>query len=105
MNITDTFPLRFLSRLPSAWLLIVQLLILVLAPLTNDSITSHAISWGLSALGLSTALALGYGSKTMQVAAHLVEAIAYFYASQVWYPDSFNTTPAEPRAWLELIFA
>jgi hypothetical protein len=108
MNITDTFPLSSLSRLPSAWLLIVQLLILVLAPLTNDSITSHAISWGLSALalvlvakiirkspiftgfglvfvvlalGLSTALALGYGSKTMQVAAHLVEAIAYFYAA------------------------
>jgi Ion channel len=108
MSIFNSVSPQFLSRLPSAWLLIVQLLILVLAPLTNNSVTSHAISWGLSALalvlvakiirkspiftgfglvfvtlalGLTTALALDYGTATLQVAAHLVEAIAYFYAA------------------------
>jgi Ion channel len=170
MQISQTLALRFLSRLPSAWLLLVQLLILVLAPLTNDSLTSHAISWALSALalllvatiirnspiftafglgfvilglGLSAGVAFGYDSKNMQVATHLVEAVAYFYGAtglllymfedeyltrdelfaaaavftlfawgfaflysvcQIWYPGSFNTSPAEPRSWLELIF-
>jgi hypothetical protein len=170
MQVSQTLALRFLSRLPSAWLLLVQLLILVLAPLTNDSLTSHAISWGLSALalllvatiirnspiftgfglgfvivglGLSAGVAFGYDSKNMQIATHLVEAVAYFYGAaglllymfedeyltrdelfaaaavftlfawafaflysvcQIWYPGSFNTSPAEPRSWLELIF-
>jgi hypothetical protein len=101
-------PLRHLARLPSACLLLVQLFILVLAPLTNDSLTSHAISWCLSALallmvgtiirnspiftgfglifvilglGLSAGVAFGIESKNMQVATYLVEAIAYFYAA------------------------
>jgi hypothetical protein len=170
MRVSKILTLRFLSRLPSAWLLLVQLLILVLAPLTNDSLTSHAISWSLSALalllvatiirnspiftafglgfvilalGLSAGVAFGYDSKNMQVATHLVEAVAYFYGAaglllymfedeyltrdelfaaaavftlfawgfaflysvcQIWYPGSFNTAPAEPRSWLELIF-
>jgi hypothetical protein len=108
MEISQTSPLRHLSHLPSAWLLLVQLVILVLAPLTNDSLTSHAISWCLSALalllvatiirnspiftafglgfvilglGLSAGVAFGYDSKNMQVAAHLVEAVAYFYGA------------------------
>jgi Ion channel len=108
MELSQTSPLSHLSRLPSAWLLLVQLVILVLAPLTNDSLTSHAISWCLSALalllvatiirkspiftavglgfvilglGLSGMVAFGYDSKSIQVAAHLVEAVAYFYGA------------------------
>jgi Ion channel len=108
MNISDTSPLRHLARLPSAWMLLVQLLILILAPLTNDSLTSHAVSWCLSALalllvatiirkspiftafglvfvvlglGLSGAVLYGFDSPTMQVATHLVEAVAYFYGA------------------------
>jgi hypothetical protein len=108
MRVSKILALRFLSRLPSAWLLLVQLLILVLAPLTNDSLASHAISWSLSALalllvatiirnspiftafglgfvilglGLSAGVAFGYDSKNMQVATHLVEAVAYFYGA------------------------
>jgi Ion channel len=101
-------PLGNLARLPSAWMLLVQLIILVLAPLTNDSLTSHAISWCLSALallllatiirnspiftafglvfvvlglGLSGAVLFGFESPNLQVLAHLVEAVAYFYGA------------------------
>jgi hypothetical protein len=108
MNIRESSPLHHLSRLPSAWMLLVQLLILILAPLTNDSLTSHAVSWCLSALalllvgtiirkspiftafglifvvlglGLSAAVLYGFDSPNIQVAAHLVEAIAYFYGA------------------------
>jgi Ion channel len=108
MRIAQFSPWHHLSRLPSAWLLLVQLLILILAPLTNDSISSHALSWSLSALallllatiirnspiftgfglffvivglGLTGSVAFGFDSPVMQVAAHLVEAVAYFYGA------------------------
>lgn len=108
MNVTRSFQWQHLSRLPSAWLLLVQLIILVLSPLTNDSTTSHAVSWCLSALallllatiirnspiysglglifvilalGLSSSVLLGLDSPRVQVAAHLVEAVAYFYGA------------------------
>jgi hypothetical protein len=97
MNLTKLFQCHHLSRLPSAWLLLVQLLILILAPLTNDSVASHAVSWTLSALallllatiirnspiftgfglffvilgfGLSTSVLLGFDSPQVQVALH-----------------------------------
>ncbi len=108
MNLAPYSPWRILSGLPSACLLSVQLLILILAPLTNDSVTSHAISWCLSALALllvaaiirnspiftgvglffvivslalSTSVLLGFDSPRVQVALHLVEAAAYFYGA------------------------
>jgi hypothetical protein len=108
MNFSQSFQLKHLSRLPSAWLLLVQLIILVLLPLTNDSTASHAVSWCLSALallllatiirnspiytglglffvilglGLSSSVLLGFDSPGMQVATHLVEAVAYFYGA------------------------
>ncbi len=108
MNLSKYFPWHHFSRLPSAWLLLVQLLILILAPLTNDSVTSHAVSWCLSALallllatiirnspifsgfglffvilglGLSSSVLFGLDSPKVQVAAHLVEAVAYFYGA------------------------
>ncbi len=108
MQPVKSFPWHHLSRLPSAWLLLVQLLILVLAPLTNESTASHAVSWCLSALalllvatiirnspiytalglffvvlalGLSSAVLLGLDSPGIQVAAHVVEAGAYFYGA------------------------
>jgi Ion channel len=108
MNLTKLFQWHHLSRLPSAWLLLVQLLILILAPLTNDSVASHAVSWSLSALallllatiirnspiftgfglffvvlglGLSSSVLLGFDSPQVQVALHLIEAVAYFYGA------------------------
>ena len=108
MNFAQSFPWQHLSRLPSAWLLLVQLIILVLLPLTNDSTASHAVSWCLSALalllvatiirkspiyngfgfffvilglGLSSSVLLGFDSPSVQVATHLVEAVAYFYGA------------------------
>jgi Ion channel len=108
MNFAQSLKLQHLSRLPSAWLLLVQLIILVLLPLTNDSTASHAVSWCLSALALlllatiirnspiytrlglffvilglalSTSVLLGFDSPGVQVAAHLVEAVAYFYGA------------------------
>lgn len=97
-----------LKKLPSAWMLLVQLIILILSPLTNDSLTSHAISWCLSAvallllatiirnspiftgfglvfvvlsLGMSASVLAGYNSPKLQAATNLVEAIAYFYGA------------------------
>ena len=108
MNIAKLFLWHHLSRLPSAWLLLVQLIILILAPLTNDSPTSQAISWSLSSLalllvatiirnspiftgvglflvvaslGLSSGVLLGFHSLSLQVATNLVEAAAYFYGA------------------------
>jgi Ion channel len=108
MNLPQFFLWQHLSRLPSAWLLLVQLLILILAPLTNDSHTSHAISWALSALallllatiirnspiftgfglffvvlglGLSSSVLLGFDSPNVQAATNLIEAVAYFYGA------------------------
>lgn len=108
MSLAKIFLWHHLSSIPSAWLLLVQLLILILAPLTNDSLTSHAVSWCLSALallllatiirnspifsgfglvfvilglGLSSGFLFGFDSPDVQVAAHLVEAVAYFYGA------------------------
>lgn len=94
--------------LPSAWLLLVQLIILIIAPLTNHSMTSNAVSWSLSAIALlliakvirqtpiytaiglllvvaalllSAIIALGFGSAGLQVTANLVEAAAYMYGA------------------------
>ena len=108
MNIPKLFQWQHLSRLPSAWLLLVQLVILILSPLTNHSATSHAVSWVLSSLALlllatiirnspiftgfglffvvaslamSSSVSLGFDSPNMQVATNLIEAVAYFYAA------------------------
>ncbi|MPW45530.1 two pore domain potassium channel family protein [Acinetobacter guerrae] len=95
--------------LPSAWLLLVQLFILILSSLTNDSHLSYrAISWVLgvlalliiakvirqspafSALGLlfvsgallfSVLILLGYREPFIQIMAHGFESLAYFYAA------------------------
>jgi Ion channel len=108
MNLAKVFRWHHLSSIPSAWLLLVQLLILILAPLTNESLASHAVSWCLSALALlllatiirnspiftgfglafvilglalSSGFLFGFDSPRVQVAAHLVEAVAYFYGA------------------------
>ncbi|GAA5001907.1 ion channel [Acinetobacter puyangensis] len=97
-----------LKLLPSAWLLLVQLLILLLAPFTNHSVANSAVSWTLSAIALllvakimrtttvyttvtvisiapalclSIAVALGFDSKWMVISANLFEAFAYMYAA------------------------
>lgn len=97
-----------LKLLPSAWLLLVQMALLVMAPLTNKSMGSNAVSWCLgaiallliakvikqtpiytavglllvvAALGLSTTIVLGFGGLYTQVAANVVEAAAYLYAA------------------------
>lgn len=96
------------GALPSAWLLFLQLLILILSPLTNRNMSSHAISWCLSALALimiakiiqrspiytavgislvvvaltlSGIILMGWGSPSILVAANIVEAAAYIYAA------------------------
>lgn len=96
------------GALPSAWLLCLQLLILILSPLTNHNMSSQAISWCLSALALvmiakiiqrspiytavgmsfvvvaltlSGAILIGWGSPSLLVAANIVEAAAYIYAA------------------------
>lgn len=95
-----------LRRLPSAWLLLVQLVMLVSAPILSSNTGTHAFSWALSALALllvgvvirnspafnavgfvlvgaalvlSSMVALGYTQWTLW--ANLVEAAAYFYAA------------------------
>lgn len=94
--------------LPSAWLLLIQLIMLVITPLTNAGMTSHAISWSLGGLALlmiakvirqspaytaiglflvtvalilSAVIALGWGNPHLQIAANLVEAAAYLYGA------------------------
>jgi Ion channel len=122
MNLKLWSPIHHFSRLPSAALLLVQLVILVLAPLTNDSLASHAISWCLSALALlllatiirnspiftafglvfvvlalalSGAVVFGFDNPAVQVAGHLVEAVAYFYGAaglvMYMFEDKFLT--------------
>lgn len=94
--------------LPSAWLLLVQMILLLMAPLTNQGMSSHAVSWCLgavallliakvikqtpiytavglvlvvAALGLSATILLGVGGMRTQVAANVVEAAAYLYGA------------------------
>lgn len=96
------------SRLPSAWLLLVQLLILILALLTHDSPTYRALSWLVGVLALliiakvirqtptftflglifvtgafifSLLILLGYIALPIQIAAYTFEAAAYFSAA------------------------
>jgi hypothetical protein len=97
-----------LTNLPSAWLLLVQLFILILSPLSLNNQASNAISWCLSTLALllvgtiikkspiytafglvfvvlgislSSAILIGYSTPAIQTAANLVDAIAYFYGA------------------------
>ncbi|XID74799.1 ion channel [Alkanindiges sp. WGS2144] len=99
---------RNLRRLPSAWLLMLQLTMLLILPFTTGSLNSNATIWGLgtlvllliaviirrspiystvglglvlSALLLSVTLMLGYTSTYLQVVSNLVEAAAYIYAA------------------------
>lgn len=95
------------KKLPSAWLLLIQFVILVTTPLLSDDIASHAISWVLSALALilvaviirqtpvfnaiglvlvASALVLSLlvafaGYTHLTVWANLFEGAAYFYAA------------------------
>lgn len=93
-------------RLPSAVLLLVQLLIILTVPLLNDGVTAQAVSWGLSACALVllaviirqmpifntvgfvlviTALALNVviwlGFVEWTVWANLIEGVAYLYGA------------------------
>lgn len=94
-------------RLPSAWLLAVQLAILITAPMLGESLFSHIVSSGLSALALLmvanvirnspifntvgfalvalaialSALAAWAGLRQFTPWANLVESAAYFYAA------------------------
>lgn len=94
--------------LPSAWLLLVQLIILIMTPFTNHSMASNAILWSLSAIALllvakvirqtpiytavglllvtvalilSALIALGFGHAPLQATANVVEAAAYLYGA------------------------
>lgn len=98
--------IRTLVRLPSAWLLLVQLVMLISAPFLSTNTGNHAVSWVLSALALllvgavirqgslfntvgfllvgaalflSGLVAIGYGEWAFW--ANVVEASAYFYAA------------------------
>ena len=98
--------LRPLWRLPSAWLLLVQLVMLVTAPILSSNTGTHAFSWVLSALALllvgvvirdspvfntvgfilvGAALVLSglvaFGQTEWTLWANIVEGSAYFYAA------------------------
>ncbi|VXA56874.1 conserved hypothetical protein; putative membrane protein [Acinetobacter proteolyticus] len=94
--------------LPSAWLLLVQLALLILYMLTTGDTEFRALTWSLGVLALliiakvirqspvftfwglvfvsgaflfSILIFLGYGNRTIQIIAHSFEALAYFYAA------------------------
>ncbi|WP_010112382.1 ion channel [Acinetobacter sp. P8-3-8] len=94
--------------LPSAWLLLVQLLILILSVFINDSISYQILTWLLGVLALliiakvirqtptftvlgltfvlgafflSFLMLIGFHSLTLQVITHCFEAAAYFCAA------------------------
>ena len=94
--------------LPSAWLLLVQFILLILAMLTSDSLSYRAITWSLGVLALlliakvirqtpmftvlglafvggafisSCLIFFGYGDQSIQIIAHSFEALAYFSAA------------------------
>ncbi len=94
--------------LPSAWLLLVQLALLILAMLTYGDSEYRALTWSLGVLALliiakvirqtpvftfwglifvsgaflfSTLIFIGYGNSTIQIIAYSFEALAYFYAA------------------------
>ena len=95
-----------LRRLPSAVLLLVQLVIILTVPLLNDGVTAQAVSWALSALALVlvaviihrmpifnavgfvfvvVALALNgavwLGWHDLAVWANVIEGVAYLYGA------------------------
>ena len=104
---------RFLQRTPSAVLLLLQLLMLVTAPLLSQTGSAHAVSWVMGAMALFlvaliirdspvfnaigfilvglaltlSALVAWAGLEHLTMWANLVEAAAYFYAAMglVWY--------------------
>lgn len=94
--------------LPSAWLLLVQLLILILSVFINDSISYQILTWLLGVLALliiakvirqtptftvlgltfvlgafflSFLMLIGFHSLTLQIITHCFEAAAYFCAA------------------------
>lgn len=106
----STFVIRWpaLKLLPSAWLLALQLLTLLILPFTTGSLNSNAMIWGLGtlallliaviikrspiysavgfglvliALVLSINLLMGHDSYYLQLASYLVESAVYMYAA------------------------
>lgn len=94
--------------LPSAWLLLVQFILLILAMLTFDSLPYRTLTWSLGVLALlliakvirqtpmftflgltfvsgailsSVLIVLGYSNLYIQLFAHSCEALAYFSAA------------------------
>ena len=94
--------------LPSAWLLLVQLALLILYMLTSGDSEYRALTWSLGVLALliiakvirqtpvftfwglvfvsgaflfSILIFIGYGTPVVQVTAYSFEALAYFYAA------------------------
>ncbi|EKU37923.1 ion channel [Acinetobacter sp. AYS6] len=94
--------------LPSAWLLLVQFILLILAMLTLDSLPYRTLTWSLGVLALlliakvirqtpmftflgltfvsgailsSVLIVLGYSNLYIQLFAHSCEALAYFSAA------------------------
>jgi len=94
--------------LPSAWLLLVQLALLILAMLTYGDSEFRALTWSLGVLALliiakvirqtpvftfwglvfvsgaflfSILIFIGYSNLMIQIIAHSFEALAYFYAA------------------------
>ncbi|MCY6413384.1 ion channel [Acinetobacter sp. VNH17] len=94
--------------LPSAWLLLVQLALLILYMLTSGDTEYRALTWSLGVLALliiakvirqtpvftfwglvfvsgaflfSILIFIGYGTPAIQVTAYSFEALAYFYAA------------------------
>lgn len=94
--------------LPSAWLLLVQFVLLILAMLTFDSLPYRTLTWSLGVLALlliakvirqtpmftflgltfvsgailsSVLIVLGYSNLYIQLFAHSCEALAYFSAA------------------------
>lgn len=94
--------------LPSAWLLLVQLALLILAVFTYSDSEYRALTWSLGVLALliiakvirqtpvftfwglffvvgafafSILIYAGYDNKTIQITAYSFEALAYFYAA------------------------
>ena len=112
VNQSEVFMFATLKRLPSAWLLLVQLVMLISAPILSSNTGTHAFSWVLSALALllvgvvirnspifnsvgfvlvgaalvlSALVALGHTEWTLW--ANIVEGLSYFYAAfgMIWY--------------------
>lgn len=94
--------------LPSAWLLLVQLALLILATITYDDSAYRALTWSLGVLALliiakvirqtlvfafwglffvsgafifSILIFVGFDNHTIQITAYSFEALAYFYAA------------------------